>query len=308
MRVVVTGATGFIGVPLVAALRARGDAVVALVRDEQRARARLGDGVELVATDLETAGPWQRAIAGSDAVVSLAGEPLGGKRWDARQKQVIRDSRVEATRVVVEAIAAADAAARPKVLVSVSGVDYYPPAGPPMDDDEVTEADPPGDSFLARVCRDWEREATAAEPLGVRVVRLRLGLVIGAGGGALSRMLPAFRRFVGGKLGDGEQWASWIHRDDVVAIIAAALADARYAGPINGVAPEAVRNAQLAKAIGLATHRPSWLRVPGFAIRAALGEFAEAILTGRRVVPRKLAELDYAWKHPTLAEALVDSV
>jgi uncharacterized protein (TIGR01777 family) len=307
MRVVVTGATGFVGAALVPALLERGHDVTVLARDAERARAKLGD-VTAVTADLETPGPWQGELAGAGAVVHLAGEPIADKRWDARRKQVIRDSRVEATRVIVEGLAALEPGVRPGVLVCASGADYYPPAGPPMDDDEVTESDPPGDSFLARVCTAWEREAAAAEPLGVRVVRLRLGGVLGRGGGLLARLVPMFRRYAGGRLGDGSQWVSWIHRDDVVGVICAALADARYTGPINAVAPETVRNAQLAKALALATERPSWLPAPKFALRVALGEFAEVVLSGRRVVPRKLTMLEYAWKHPTLAEALVDCV
>lgn len=309
MRVVVTGATGFVGAPLVAALAKRGDAVIALVRDAARAKERLGDAADVVAAELETPGAWQQRLAGADAIVNLAGEPIAAKRWDARQKQVIRDSRVESTRVLVEAIAALAEGARPRVLVTASGIDYYPAAAPGYDDeDEVTEADPPADTFLGRVCRDWEREAAVAEPLGVRVARLRLGMVLAPGGGALARMTAAFRKHAGGKLGSGRQWVSWIHRDDVIGIVLAALGDAAYTGPLNAVAPETIRNAQLAKALGLALAKPSWLPAPGFAIKLALGEFAEAVLTGRRAVPKRLSEIGYAWKHPTLAEALVDCV
>jgi uncharacterized protein len=176
VNIVVTGATGFVGTPLVAALRARGDAITVLSRDAERAKQALGD-VTAVTAELETPGRWTEALAGADAIVHLAGEPVAAKRWDARQKQVIRDSRVEATRVLVEAIEKLPIVERPKVLVSASGTDYYPYAldKAEFDDDEVTEADPPGDTFLARVCRDWEREARGAEPFGVRVVLMRTG-------------------------------------------------------------------------------------------------------------------------------------
>jgi hypothetical protein len=307
MKVVVTGATGYIGSRLVAALRARGDAVTVLTRDAAHARAVLGDA-HAVAADLDSGrGAWTATLAGAGAVAHLAGEPLAGTRWDARQKQIIRDSRVETTRGLVEAIAALPVVERPAVLVSASGVDYYPYAHEPMDDDEVTEADPPADSFLGRVCRDWEHEARAAEGHRVRTCCLRTGVVIGPGGG-LAKMATPFRRFVGGKLGHGRQWLSWISLDDIVALYLAALADARYTGPINAVAPEPVRNADFARALGHALHRPSWLPVPGFALRAALGEFGDVLLHGRRVVPRRLVELGFRFTHPRLADALATAL
>jgi len=305
MRVVVTGATGFIGSALVAALRARGDAIVALTRDPDRARRALGE-VEAVAADLESPGPWQAALEGADAIVHLAGESIGGKRWDARQKQVLRDSRIESARNLVDAIA--KLAARPRVLVSASGADYYAFSSGPaeFDDDEVTEADPPADTFLGRLCRDWEAAARAAEPLGVRVVCMRTGLVLG-GGGALARMTTPFKLFAGGRIGSGRQWMSWIHHADVVAAYTAAVHDERYAGPLNLVAGS-VRNADFSAALGKALHRPSWLPVPGFALRAAVGELSEYLLNGRNVVPRKLEQLGFTWQHRELAEALASSV
>ena len=303
MNVVVTGATGWLGVPLVAGLRARGDAVTVLTRDPTRARERLGD-VTAVAAELETPGPWRDALAGADAVVHLAGEPIAGKRWDARQKQILRDSRVESTRTLVEAFATH----RPRVFASASGADYYDFASGPgdFDDDEVGESDPPADTFLGRLCRDWEAEAAAAERLGVRVVRMRTGVVLGAGG-ALAKMTTPFKLFVGGRIGSGRQWFSWIHRDDAVAAYLTAIADDRYTGPLNLVAPHTVRNAELAKALGKVTHRPSWLPVPAFALRAAVGELADYLLNGRRVVPKRLTELGFTWRYPTLADALAAS-
>jgi uncharacterized protein (TIGR01777 family) len=282
MKVVITGATGFIGRPLADHLRARGDEVIPLSR---------GTGA-----DLELQGPWMDQLDGADGVVHLAGEPIGDKRWDARRKQLIRDSRVEGTRNVV--LALERARSRPRVLVSASGADYYPPATGPddFDDDEVTETDAPGDSFLARVCRDWEAEARAADKLDVRVVTMRTGLVLARGGGALAKMKGPVGRF-----GNGRQWMSWIHLDDVVAAYAAALSDDRYRGPINLVT-ESVRNADFARARG------AWLPVPAFALRAAAGEMASALLEGRRVVPKKLRELGFAWKHPELREALTAPV
>jgi uncharacterized protein len=302
MQIAVTGATGFLGTALVGALRDRGDAVVVLTRDAVRARAVLGD-VTAVTADLQSPGPWTAALAGTDAVVNLAGEPLAGKRWDARQKQRIRDSRVETTRTVVEAIAALPAPARPRVLVSASGADYYPFApDTEFDDDEVTEAAAASDSYLGRLCRDWETEALAARRAGLRVACMRTGIVLGPGG-ALARLTTPFRMFVGGRIGTGRQWVSWIHRDDAVRGIVAALADDRYAGPINLVTGS-LRNAALARELGKALGRPSWLPVPGVAVRAAVGELAEYLLAGRRVVPARLRALGFTWTRPTIDRAL----
>lgn len=309
MKVAVTGATGFIGTEIVAALRARGDQVVALSRDAARARRALGDDVETVTADLEAPGPWRDALAGCAAVVHLAGEPLAGRRWDTRFKQIITDSRVEGTRGLVEAIAALPAAQRPRVLVSSSGIDYYGFADGPsgFDDDDITERDPMGDSFLGRLCKNWEAEASLAEPHGVRVVRMRTGLVLGPGG-ALAKMTGPFRFFIGGKLGSGKQWVSWIHRDDVVAAYLAALDDPRWTGPVNLVAPESTRASEMARALGAVLHRPSWMPVPGFAIRAAVGELAEYLLNGRKAIPKALTTFGFSFKYPTLRPALAASL
>lgn len=303
MKVVITGATGFIGQALVPVLRARGDEVVVLSRDAERARAKLGGDVAAVTADLEAAGAWTAALAGAGSIVHLAGEGVTARRWDARQRQVLRDSRVETTRAIVEAIAALPAGGRPASLITASGTDYYPFADPGLgDDEEIAETGPPGDSFLARVCRAWEAEARAAEPLGVRVCMMRTGLVLGGGGG-LAKMTAPFKLFVGGRIGSGAQWVSWMHRDDAAAAYAAAVHDERYRGPINLVT-DSIRNRDFARALGAALHRPSWLPVPGFAVRAAAGELADYVLHGRRVVPARLRELGFAWKHPALPGAL----
>jgi uncharacterized protein (TIGR01777 family) len=311
MRVVVTGATGFIGRALVAALRARGDEVTALARDADAAGRTLG--VPAIAADLEIAGPWQATVAAAEAVIHLAGEPVAGDgRWDARKKQRIRDSRVESTRLIVEAIAATPAGARPATLITASGIDYYGASDPSLDlgdddpADHVAEHEPAGASFLARVCAAWEAEARAADLLGVRTVQLRIGLVIGRGGGAIATMLKLFKLGLGGPLGGGKQICSWIHQDDVVAIITTALDDARYRGPLNLVAPELVRQRAFARALARALGRPGFLPAPAFAIRAALGEFAEYVLTGRAAVPAKLEALGYRFVRPTLLEAFRD--
>lgn len=302
MKVVVTGATGFIGPGIVEALRARGDQVVVLSRDGARAQAQLA--VEAITADLESPGPWGAALAGADAVVHLAGESIAAKRWNARQKQVIRDSRVEATRTLVEQIAKLPPASRPRVLVHASGADYYPFAPDiDFDDDDVTEADPPADTYLGRVCRDWEKEAREAASFGVRVCAMRLGVVLGTGGGALGKLVTPFKLFVGGRIGHGRQWLSWIHRADAVAAFLAAVDDARYTGPVNLVAGS-VRNAEFSRALGKALGRPSWLPVPAFTLKMAVGELAEYLLKGRKVMPAQLRALGFTWQHPELAEAL----
>ena len=289
MKIAITGATGFIGSALVASLREHHD-VIALTRASARAHEL---GVTAVAAELETPGRWCDALDGIDAIVHLAGESIAGKRWDARQKQIIRDSRVETSRTIVEAIGRLSA--RPKVLVSASAVDIYPFATGPgdFDDDEVTEADPPSDSFLGRLCRDWENEVRVAERLGVRVACMRTGLVLGPGG-VLAKMKGPIAR-----LGSGRQWMSWIHRDDVIAGYVAALADDRYTGPINLVT-DSTRNADFMHALGPG----HWLPVPAFAIRAAVGELSDYLLNGRRVVPAKLRALGFTWKHATLSASL----
>lgn len=327
MKIVVTGATGLIGRALVAALRERGDDVIALVRDVERAKQKLRPdepptdpkqprapgtkqpgSLHLVVAELETPGLWCDRLDGADAIVHLAGENVGMKRWDARQKQLIRDSRVETTRTIVEAIA--KTTVKPKTLVVASGIDYYAFASDKhdFDDDEVTEADPAADTFLGRVSRDTEKEASEAEALGVRVVRMRTALVLSKGGETMARLRRPFELMAGGKIGSGRQWTSWIHLDDVVAAYVAAVTDERYRGPINLVT-DSTRNAEFAKTLGKVLGKPSWLPAPSFAVKAVVGgEFAESLLQGRRVVPTKLRELGFHWKHPTLADTFAASV
>jgi uncharacterized protein (TIGR01777 family) len=316
-RVFLTGGSGWIGTALVRALRGRGDTAVVLTRDPDRAREAFAralgslDGVELVAGDPLEAGPWSAAVAGATAAVNLAGESIAGHRWDAQQKQRIHDSRIDSTGHLVAAIAALPTAARPRVLVSASAIDYYPFAVDLGEatlgfdaDDEITEAAPPSDSFLGRVCRDWEAEANQARGLGLRVVLLRTGLVLGPGGGALSRLALPFRFFVGGPLGSGRQWVSWVHLDDVVAAYLFAIDTPTLSGPCNLVAPTPERNRAFSRAVGHALHRPSWLPVPAFALHAAAGELADYLLDGRRAVPQALLAAGFQFRHPQLDEAL----
>jgi uncharacterized protein (TIGR01777 family) len=280
MRVAITGASGLIGTRLSGALRARGD--------------------EVVAVSVRTGPPSPATLAGCDAVVNLAGEPIA-QRWTKGARERIRASRVEGTRGLVQAIAAADAG--PRVLVNASGVGYYGRHG----DEEVTEATPPGDDFLAQVCVAWEREASAAAD-DVRVVCVRTGVVLAKSGGALAKMLPPFRLGAGGPVAGGRQYLSWIHIDDLVGIYFAAIDDESWSGPVNAAAPAPVTNAVFSKALGRALHRPAVLPVPALAIRALYGDMAEIVTEGQRAVPARALELGYTFRHPDLDEALADAL
>jgi uncharacterized protein len=310
--VFVTGATGFVGQALVRALRDRGDRVVALSRDVDRARRHLGEPdatLTLIAGDPTAPGPWQERLADCAAVIHLAGESIAGRRWNAHYRQRLLDSRVDSTRFVVEGLARVPAAARPAVLLSASGVDYYPFAIDLLgagDEDRFDETGPRGEGFLSRLCRDWEHEAFGARELGLRVAVLRTGLVLGRGGGALERITLPFRLFVGGPVGSGKQWMSWVHLADVVGSYLFVFDTPHLSGPVNVVAPGAVRQRELARAIGRTLHRPSWLPVPAPALRLAVGPVAEYLLHGRRVVPAALEAAGYRFCYPDLAPALSD--
>jgi uncharacterized protein (TIGR01777 family) len=300
-RIVVTGATGEIGRAVTAALRERGDQVVALSRDEARARDRLGDGVEVVVWREPTAAPApSAALAGSDAIVHLLGEPVA-QRWTEGAKTRIRDSRVLSTRNLVAALREVSAEERPKALVSQSAVGYYGAT----DDRELDEEAPPGSDFLAQVVSAWEREAEEAEPLS-RVARARTGVVLSSTGGALVRMLPFFRLGIGGPVAGGRQYVPWVHLDDVVAALVFCVDEAQAAGAINVTSPNPVTNAEFSRALGRALRRPAVLPVPGLALRLLYGEMAQIVTTGQRVIPRRLERLGLRFRHPDLTPALRD--
>jgi uncharacterized protein len=301
MRVAVTGATGLIGSAAVSAMLDRGDEVVALVRDVDRARSGLGPDVELHPWSEPTnAPPPAVALEGADAVLHLLGEPIA-QRWSSEAKQGIRDSRVLGTRSLVGALAAVPDPRRPRVLVSQSATGYYGPHG----DEELDETAAAGDDFLARVTAAWEREAQHEGP-GLRVALTRTGVVLSPQGGALAKMLPPFRLGVGGPVGGGRQWVSWIHLDDVVGALLLCLDDERVSGAVNLTAPNPVTNAELSRTLGRVLHRPAVLPVPGVALRLLYGEMATIVLTGQRVIPARLEELGYGFRFAKLEPALRD--
>lgn len=300
MGIFVAGGTGLVGRAVVRALLQGGRSVRVLTRGIARARAVLGDGPSFLEGDPTTPGTWQEGLDGAEAAIFLAGEPIFGGRWTARNKEKIRTSRVEGVRRLVEAIARAGV--RPRVLISASAVGYYGPRG----DEEIDESAPPGDDFLAQVCTEWEAAAHEAEGLGVRVVLLRLGIVLAAEGGALDHMRPAFRFFLGGPLGSGEQWVSWIHIEDVAGLCLHALRTDRLRGPVNATAPDPVRSRGFARALGRAMGRPAVVRMPGWALRLLMGGAAQVVLSGVRVVPRAALDSGYRFRFPELRGALRD--
>lgn len=298
MNVIVTGGTGFIGKKLVRTLAHRGDTVCVLTRG---ASVKEGDGrVRFLSWTPQEKGPWMSAIEDADAIVHLAGASVLDERWSKERLEVLRASRVDSTHLV--ALAAAESKKRP-TLVSASAIGIY---GMRKDDEALAEDGGHGTDVLASICEAWEAAADPAREAGVRVVHPRIGLALGGDGGALAKMIPPFRAFVGGPIGDGEQWFSWIHWKDVVSALVRAIDDATFVGPLNVTAPRPVRMNELARELGIAMHRPSILRVPAAALKLALGERAQAVLTGPRVIPKKLQDAGFDFAFPGLPEALAD--
>ncbi len=297
-RIAVTGATGRIGRHLVKALRDRGDEVCVLTRDPERAHELLG--VEAIAWDPGCDGAPAEALAGRDAVVHLAGEDVA-QRWTAEAKARILASREKGTQNLVTGIFAAEP--RPSVLVCASASGYYGPHG----DELVEETGPAGRDWLADVCVRWERQADSAM-LGVRVVKVRTGIVLDAEGGALAKMLPPFRAGIGGPLGSGRQYMPWIHLDDLVGIYLSAIDHPDFCGAINASSPHPVTNKEFSKSLGKALHRPAVAPVPAFVIKGMFGEMSQIVLTGVRMVPGRADELGCVFEHPDVDEALADTL
>jgi uncharacterized protein len=300
MRLVVTGATGFIGTPLCERLLQQGHTLTLLTHSTPRdADSAAKRWVYWTPGALRE---WGTAVNGADGVINLAGEPIAAKKWTHLQRHRIETSRIDGTNSLVQAIARA--AARPKFLISASAVGYYGPRG----DETVTEETPPGDDFLSFVCRGWEEETKRAEELGLRVARLRTGIVLGSGGGALAKMAQPFKFYVGGPLGSGQQWMSWIQLEDHLRLILELIENTQASGPVNATAPNPVRNKEFCQTLGKVLDRPCWAPVPGFALKLVLGDMANMLLTGQRVIPAAAQKLGFQFRYPTLEEALQASI
>jgi len=300
MRVLVTGATGFIGRALCMRLLGAGHVVVALSRSPKRARVSLGAEVEIVPLDPDRGGGFAAALDGCDGVVHLAGESISGGRWTDAKKARIRSSRVDLTRTLVAAMTAMSAP--PRVLVSGSAVGVYGDRG----DEVLTEQSAAGDGFLADVAQGWEAAALEARAAGVRVALVRTGVVLGVDGGALPVMALPFRMGVGGRVGDGRQYVPWIHRDDMVEVLLRLLEDDAIEGPVLATAPTAATNATLSNAIGAALGRPAAVPAPAFAMRLGLGEAAALVLDSTRCRPQRLLDLGFRFRFGDIEAATRD--
>jgi uncharacterized protein len=297
MKIAIAGATGFVGSRLVEQLQAQGHQILILTRSPQQASNRFSTA-EVVGYNPLKSGDWQASIDGCDAIINLAGEPIAEKRWTPTQKRVMLESRQVGTEKIVEAIE--KATAKPPVLINASAIGYYGTS----ETSKFDEKSPAGSDFLAEVCTKWETAAQAASATGTRVVILRLGIVLGENGGALGKMLAPFSAFVGGPIGSGKQWFSWIHRDDVVKLIVAALTDTNMQGVYNATAPNPVTMETFAQTLGTVMSRPSWLPVPNFALEALLGEGAIVVLQGQQVIPTQTLAQGFEFQYPTLKPAL----
>jgi uncharacterized protein (TIGR01777 family) len=294
MKIVIIGASGFVGSRLTGDLLEIGHAVTGVSRSAPKT-ATAHPNQRFIAADTTRPGPWQEALADADAVINLAGRSIFG-RWNAAVKTEIRESRILTTRHVVQGLPPG----KPVILVSASGAGYYGSRG----DEVLTEDAPAGDDFLARLSVDWEKEALAAAAKGARVVVTRLGVVLGKGGGAMARMIPAFKFFLGGPIGSGRQWFPWIHLRDLSAAVLFVLEHPEISGPVNLCAPGPVPNRDLAAALGRALKRPACMPAPAFMVRMALGEFGGVLLASQRAVPQRLLQHGFGFRHPDIRSAV----
>jgi uncharacterized protein (TIGR01777 family) len=296
VKILITGGTGFVGTQLTSRLIQDGNEVTVLTRSGKGPE-KGPAGVSYLKGDPTQKGSWQEAIKDHDAVINLAGASIFSK-WTEEHKKAIRESRVNTTRNIVEGIP--PQSQQQFALFSTSAVGYYGFCG----DEELTEESRHGDDFLAKIAMEWEEEALKARDKGARVVITRFGIVMGEKGGALSQMIPLFKKYIGGPIGSGKQWFSWIHIKDLAEAFAFLLKHPEISGPVNVCSPNPVRNKDLAKALGRALHRPSFIPAPGFMVKWVLGEFGSVILEGQRVIPRRLLDLGFVFQHPDIDKAL----
>jgi len=300
MRVIITGGTGLIGQPLCKALVAEGHDVIALSRAPERVK-NAPAGVKLQKWDGKSAEGWGELADGAGAIVNLAGAGIADKRWSQTRKQEIRQSRIDAGKAVMEAIAAATV--KPGVLIQSSAVGYY---GTQTGDAQVTESFSPGGDFLSKICFDWEASTAPVSRHGVRRVVIRTGVVLSNDGGAFPKQVMPFRFFAGGPVGSGKQWYPWIHIDDEVRAIQFLIANEKAEGPFNLTAPNPVTNKEFGKLIGEVLGRPSVMPAPGFAMRTVFGEMAAILLEGQRAVPQRLLDMRFRFNYETALAALQD--
>jgi uncharacterized protein len=297
MKVFMTGGTGFVGTYLSRELAEAGHDITILTRKE-RTSSPDQPGIGYLVGDPNREGPWMAAVSEHDWIINLAGASIFN-RWTEASKKEIMESRVQTTRNLVKALAAGD---RARIFCSTSAIGYYGPRG----EEELTEDSAPDAGFLGEVAWNWEAEALKAQDLGVRVVITRFGIVLGKAGGALDQMVPMFKKFLGGRLGSGLQWFSWMHQQDQARAFLFIQEHPEISGPVNFTAPNPVRNRDLTKALGQVLHRPTFAAAPEFMVRLVMGEFADSLLTGQKVFPKRLLDAGFKFTFPTIEGALQD--
>lgn len=299
MRILVIGGTGFVGTHLIPLLIQHQHQVVLLTRSKAKAVVRFPQGhMEFVEANPVIAGKWMHAVEGCDAVINLAGEPIIGKRWSPRQKEILRASRIDVTRNLATAIL--QARDQPKHVISTSAIGFYGTSLTKVFDEKSAG----GEDFLAKLCRDWESSARAVLAAKVRLATVRVGVVLHPAGGALAKLLPVFKSGLGGPLGSGRQWVSWIHMADLCGIYLRLLEQENFEGVVNGTAPAPVNEKEFCESLARILDKPCWLGVPSFVLKLALGEASTLLLDGQNVLPKRVAELGYEFKHPELGVSL----
>lgn len=299
-KIIVTGATGLIGKKLVHSLIDKNFEVIIFSRDIKNAKSLFPGVKDFVEWDYQKPDEWKSGLEKVDAVIHLAGVNLFAKRWDSNFKKMIKDSREVSTKNLVEAIIQTNN--KPKVFISASGIGFYGD----RKDDALKEDSPPGNDFVADVCKAWEFESLNLNKVNVRNVQIRTGLVLSKEDGALKQMLPAFKFFAGGPLGNGKQWTSWLHIDDIVGMYLHALDNEKISGPVNAVSPHPIRMKQFAETLGIVMKRPSLFPVPKFILQLVVGEAAEVVTASQKVIPDKLIKNNYKFKFKDLEAALKD--